>query len=134
MPISSLTICDWASTGKRDRVIKNPSWADVESAIRSLDNESRNDIYLKPFAAQDTFLGVGGGAGRYIVHGSQNGKRFPTLTDPTCIGEHLVPLCVGGQLAEYPARRIVGLEQALAAVRSFYEVGDFDCGVKWEYV
>lgn len=135
MSVASLTTCEWESTDVHECVIKNPSWEDVEEAIRSLDSESRNDLYLKPlFATQDTFLGVGGGAGRYIVTGSQNGGRFPTLTDPTCTDEKLVPLRVGGQLGEYPARHIVAIEQALAAVKRFYDAGGFDCGVTWEYV
>ena len=134
MAIASLTICNWASV-PRDRVIKDPSWNDVESAIRTLDNESRNDLYLTPIdASPDTFLGVGGGAGRYLVHGSEAGERFPTLCDPASTDEHLVPLCVGGQLGEYPVRWIVDLDRALKAVRQFYEAGRFDCGVAWEYV
>jgi hypothetical protein len=134
MPIESLTICDWANTDQRDHVIQNPSWSDVENAIRSLDNKARNDLYLKPLdTSQDTFLGVGGGDGKYIVHGSEGGERFPTLSGPTGTDERLVPLCVGGQLAEYPARWIVDLDRTLAAVKMFYEAGTFDCGVKWEY-
>lgn len=104
MPIACLTICDWASTQMHKRIIESPSCADVELAIRSLDNESRNDVYLKPLqASEDTFLSVGGGAGRYIVHGSEHGERFPTLSNPTSTDGRLVPLCVGGQLGEYPA-------------------------------
>src|ERR1700730_3068969 len=75
-----------------------------------------------------TFLGVGGGDGKYIVHGSEGGERFPTLSHPTSTDERLVPLCVGGQLAEYPARWIVDLERTLAAAKMFYEAGTFDCG------
>jgi hypothetical protein len=68
MSISRLIICDWASTRMRERAIESPGWEDVEQAIRALDNESRNDVYLKPLhASKDTFLGVGGGAGKYIL-------------------------------------------------------------------
>jgi hypothetical protein len=132
--IESLTICYWSQTAKRDEVISDPSWTDVEAAVRLLDNEARNDVYLKPLnSAQDTFLGVGGGAGRYIVTGSEHGSRFPTLSNPTAAND-LISLCVGGQRGEYPSRLVVDLEQALAAVRLFYEAGTFDCGVSWEYM
>jgi hypothetical protein len=132
MAVESLTICDWSRI-PRDEVISDPSWADVEAAIRLLDNGARNDVYLKPLnSTEDTFLGVGGGAGRYIVTGSESGDRFPTLRNPVGADE-LVSLCVGGQLAEYPSRWVVDLDQALAAVRLFYQAGKFDCGIAWDY-
>jgi hypothetical protein len=133
MAIESLTICEWSTNSRGDEVISYPSWADVEASIRRLDNKTRNDIYLRPLdSAQDTFLGVGGGAGRYIVTGSENGCRFPTLSNPAGTDE-LVSLCVGGQLGEYRSRWVVDLNQALAAVRMFYEAGTFDCGISWDY-
>jgi len=133
MAVESLTICEWSPAAKRDEVISDPSWSDIETAIRLLDNEARNDIYLKPLnSTQETFLGVGGGKGRYIVHGSEDGRRFPILGNPAGT-DNLVSLCVGGQRGEYPCRWIVELEQTLAAVRKFYDAGTFDCGVSWDY-
>jgi hypothetical protein len=41
MGIESLTICHFSSTGREDEVISNPTWADIESAIRLLDNVAR---------------------------------------------------------------------------------------------
>jgi hypothetical protein len=135
MVIESLTICHWSSTGREDEVISNPTWANVESAIRLLDNAACNDVYLRPInATQDTFLCIGGGAGRYIVSGSENGTRFPTLSNPEGATTKLIPLCVGGQLAEYPSRWVVDLHHALTATRKFYDTGTFDCGVAWEDV
>jgi hypothetical protein len=134
MAVESLTICVWSPTTKRDELISDPNWSDIETAIRLLDNEARNDVYLKPLnSTQDTFLCVGGGAGRYIVTGSEHGSRSPTLSNPAG-ADDLVPLCVGGQGGEYPSRWVVDLEQALAAVQMFYEAGTFNCGVSWDYV
>ena len=135
MAVESLTICHCLSTGREDEVISNPTWATVESAIRLLDNAARNDVYLRPInATHDTFLRIGGGAGQYIVSGSENGTRFPTLSNPEGTATKLIPLCVGGQLAEYPSSWVVDLDHALTAARNFYEAGTFDCGVSWEYV
>jgi hypothetical protein len=115
-------------------VIENPTWPDIDAAVRRLDNETWNDIYLKPNgAAAETFLTVGGGAGRYVVSGSERGERFPTLVNPNGSESDLVPLCVGGQLGEYPSRYVVDLDSALEAVRRFYDVGGFNCGVNWVY-
>ena len=115
-------------------MVANPAWGDIEAAIRRLDNEARNDIYLRPVGAPaETYLCVGGGDGRYIVSGSEAGDRFPTLENPSGSETELVPLCVGGQLGEYPSRYVVDLNMALAAARRFYDVGGFDCGVSWAY-
>jgi hypothetical protein len=122
VPNSSLTICHWSDVSRSDEVITNPAWGEVDAAIRLLDNHERNDIYLRPIrAAKDTYLAVGGGAGRYVVSGSMEGRRFPTLENPSGSEAELVPVCVGGQLGEYPSRYVVDLSVALAAVRSFYD-------------
>jgi hypothetical protein len=133
MAVESITICVWSPTTRRDEVISDPSWSDIEAAIRLLDSKARNDVYLQPLnSSEDSFLSVGGGAGRYIVTGSEHGSRFPTLCNPAG-ADDLISLCVGGQLGEYPSRWVVNLEQALAAVQAFYRAGAFDCGVSWEY-
>ena len=134
VPISSLTICHWSDVSRSDEVISDPTWGDIEAAIRLLDNRSRNDIYLRPIgAAEDTYLAVGGGAGRYVVSGSEEGKRFPTLENLSGSETELVPVCVGGQLGEYCSRYVVSLSAALEAARSFYDAGSFECGVSWGY-
>jgi len=130
--IKRLRVCDWANTSTRDVIVLNPSWSQVDAAIRALNNDNLNDIYLEPWqGGSDTFLGVGGGSGRYIVTGAIAGKTFPTLVSTGSLDETLVPLVVGGQLGEYPARWLVTLEDALSAVRLFFDAGGFDCGVEW---
>jgi hypothetical protein len=82
MTIKSLTICDW-SRPPQDEVISDLSWGGRRSRDPSLDNEARNDVHLNRSTPLRTpFLGAGGGAGRHIVTGSENGARFPTLSNP----------------------------------------------------
>jgi len=115
-------------------VVANPAWGDIEAAIRRLDNRAWNDVYLRPIGAPaETYLAVGGGAGRYVVTGSEAGERFPTLENPTGSETDLVSLSFGGQIGEYPSRCVVDLNAALAAARCFYDAGGFDCGVSWSY-
>jgi hypothetical protein len=134
VPLESLTICEWSDTSRNDEVVSDPAWPRIESAIRQLDNETWNDIYLRPIGEPvETYLAVGGGAGCYVVTGSEAGERFPTLENPNGSESELVPLCVGGQVGEYPSRYVVDLEAALAAARRFYDAGGFDCGVSWCY-
>jgi hypothetical protein len=132
--IGLLLICDWSNLRKRDTEIPFPAWTQVEEAIRALDNKNLNDLYLTPQTGSlETFLGIGGGAGRYLVTGSNAGNSFPTLLDSESTDSALAPLLVGGQLGEYPRHWIVSLDAAVGAARAFYDVGGFDCGVRWAY-
>jgi hypothetical protein len=119
----------------RSEVVADPQWIDIETAIRRLNDAERNDVYLHALKGDEelTWLSVGGGAGKYLVTGSQNDERFPILENPSGSETEMVSLCVGGQGVEYPARFIVDLDSALDAVRRFFIAGDFDCGVAWHY-
>src|SRR5262245_48078344 len=134
MAVHSLTICHWLAAQRRDEVILDPSWLAVETAIRNLDNSERNDIYLHPLRGVDeVYLAVGGGAGKYLVTGTDAASRFPTLGNSAASENQFVLLVVGGQPGEYPTRYVVELDAALAAARSFYDAGGFECGIDWDY-
>jgi hypothetical protein len=67
----------------RTTEIDQPQWEAIDAAIRALDNASRNDVYLVPHKTDpETYLCIGGGAGRYIVTGSIRNEEFPTVIDP----------------------------------------------------
>ncbi len=52
----------------------------MEEAICALNNNNLNDLYLIPQVGDlEKFLGVGGGAGRYLVTGSQRRTRSTML-------------------------------------------------------
>jgi len=132
MAIGLLTICEWKGAHKDDTEIRLPLWSAVEAAIRALDNCNLNDVYLQPDETNpETYLAIGGGAGRYIATGSVNNERFPTLVDPQRPAEPKVLLVVGGQEGDYPANWIVDLPTALRAARSFYDAGGFARDVNW---
>ena len=132
MTIKRLVIFDWETNGRRDTVIQNPSWHQVEAAISSLNNRNLNDLYLEPAGGGDhTFLCIGGGNGHYIASGSMDGQRFPTLANRVADADSRIDLIVGGQLGDYPAKHVVDLASVLAAARSFFECGAFTDAVDW---
>ena len=132
MALAILTVCDWDSDGERDTLVANPTWAQIEAAIRRLNNQNLNDVYLQPDRDNtETYLGIGGGNGRYIVTGANSNKTFPTIVHGDRPGERKVTLVVGGQLGEYPENWIVDLESALRAARAFYDAGGFSTNEKW---
>jgi len=130
-----LTTCLWSSTDCISEEVEGPTWEDVEEAIKALDGAARNDVYLAPDPeVPETFLCIGGGNGEYVVSGSIEGERFPTVVDPKG-SDDIVSLVVGGQLSEFSRRFIVDLSTALAAARAFLESGRFGEGdVVWEDV
>lgn len=132
MPIQRLTICEWRGATVAETIIEQPRWEAVESAIRALNNRDRNDVYLVPApAGPETYLCVGGGAGRYLVSGSLDNKEFPTILDQSRTAGPPERLNVGGQEGEYPASQVVDLATALTAARAFFDSGGFAGSVTW---
>ena len=110
MPLYQLTICDWNPL-RRDTVIKNPEWDHVREAIEKLNNRNLNDVYLQPMEDDpETFLGIGGGDGRYLVTGVTV-DGYPTVIDPNKSASY-ERLVVGGQEGGYPTRCLVDLATA----------------------
>ena len=105
MPIGRLTACEWTRGRMNEVVFDDPSWQDVENAIRALDGQTRNDVYLTADRLNpDTWLVVGGGNGRYIVTGAIDvDKEFPALIDAGRPDEPQEALVVGGQEGLNPA-------------------------------
>ena len=115
-----------------ERVLPNPTWSDVEVAVRKLDGNRFNDIYLHRDEDSEYFwLSIGGGAGRYLITGASS-EGFPTVVERarTNLPDEL--LCVGGQHSYFPAKWIHPLDVALKAARSFFEAGQFMGPVEWE--
>src|SRR5713101_4325721 len=81
MPLHSLLICDWGDRCRKDDLKESPTWDVIESAIRRLDNDRFNDIYLqRDLDSEEFWLSIGGGGGRYLVTGSSP-EGFPKVVD-----------------------------------------------------
>lgn len=133
MAIELLTVCEWNGPHMESAKFPQPTWDQVEDAIRALDERTHNDLYLHPDASNlETYLAVGGGSGRYLVTGSINNERFPTAVNGVESNAARELLVVGGQTGDYPGNWILDLDSALRAVRSFFETGEFGgVGVPW---
>jgi hypothetical protein len=132
MPLHSLTVCEWSQRRRIDSVLNNPTWPDIEAAIRKLDNDRFNDIHLqRDEDSEDFCLSVGGGSGRYLITGASP-DGYPTVTDLTRASLPDELLCVGGQDCYFPAKWIHPLDVALTAARTFFETGTFAGPLEWE--
>jgi hypothetical protein len=133
LAIELLTVCEWNGPHMESTDFAQPTWDQVEDAIRDLDERTHNDLYLHADASNlETYLAVGGGSGRYLVTGSINNERFPTAVKDIESNAARELLVVGGQTGDYPRNWILDLDSALRAARSFFETGEFaGGGVTW---
>lgn len=129
--IALLSAPDWASE-EGSLLVENPTWVQVESAIRNLNNEARNDVYLHPHGDDlETYLAIGGGNGQYIVVGAKSNTSFPALVRRDEPGDPKIELIVGGQPGEYPANWVADLGSALEAAKAFFDAGGFASNYEW---
>ena len=85
-----------------ENVVPIPSQRDVENAVRQLDGNEYNDLYLRTTDG-DTFLGIGGGAGRYMVAICEHNQRFGQLLNTQDLSDVQEDIICGGQLTRFAA-------------------------------
>ena len=132
MAIELLVVCEWEGPLLKQTPFLHPKWEQIEAAIRSLNGQERNDLYLVPQArVRETYLAVGGGDGGFLVTGSISGVEFPTYVNASRPVEPRRLLMVGGQEGDYPGNWILDLVEALDAVRVFFTGGCFSACSSW---
>lgn len=129
MAVVNLQICDWQGVSYQETNIDDPTWEQISMAIQELNNENRNDLYLT--TDTDTWLGIGGGVGQYLLTGENGDDIFPTLVDPRKKTEPRIYLTVGGQIGDFPANWIHDLVQTLEAAHDFYENDGYSVNLNW---
>ena len=111
----------------------NPSWNDIETAIRSLDGETRTLVVLG-IGNPVPHMGIGGGTGgQYILYETPDNLTFHNLINPNA-DKGKVRLKAGGQEAEYRSKLCVRLAEVLQAARTYAESGQIDPTLNWEHV
>lgn len=128
--------------GEHWRIFKmpDPSWADIEAAIRRLDRHQFPSLILWPSADETTHelsgdydaFEVMGGAGVWWLAGTFNGYYQRRLDFPGK-GEQEVQLWTSDQGFADAERHVCrDLEAILRAVRYYAEFGEFDPSLPWE--
>jgi hypothetical protein len=115
-----------------ETVVPGPSRREVEQAVEDLDGVELNDLYLRT-ADPQTFMGIGGGGGRYMVTICESGQRIAQLInsdDPSDVPEHI--MC-GGQQTTFPRRHLVDQQTALTAAVHFLTDAAADPALTWEW-
>lgn len=114
-----------------DAVLHNPTWPNIESAIRRMDGNLCSLLILG-IGDPAPHMGIGGGDdNRYIVYVTPDNWVFYNLINPNATpGQQL--LVAGGQPAEYPNRQCVGLSEVLCAAKTYSETGQLNPSLVWE--
>lgn len=130
MFVLDLSVERWVGKRNESELIENPSWSQIEAAIRELDGKNRTLVTLG--ADDETYMTIGGGElGKYVVTVTFDNISFHNLVDLSKPDE-TEKLVVGGQEGIYPAKICVDLLQCLLAARTFAESGKLDELLSWQ--
>lgn len=116
-----------------DQITPNPTWQEIEAAIRRMDGRQFTEVTLGTGpVAYPAYISIGGGDGRYWVFIWTEDEQNLTLFDPSK-PDGTAALKSGGQSVHIPARQVVGLSEAVRAVRWYFEHSGADPGLKWQH-
>jgi len=111
-------------------ILLNPSWEDIDAAIRKLYGEKCTIVRLQ--GKGEAHMAIGGGAnGRYIVYATFNNEEFFNLvSDDKTIGSVL--LFISGQEGVFPTETVVDVDLVYKTVKTFVEIGKLESDLQWK--
>ena len=130
MFVSNLSVEQWIDNFNQDELINKPSWNQIETAIRELNGKNKTLVTLG--ADEETYMSIGGGAGKYVVTATFDNFDFYILVNLLKPDNQIEKLVVGGQQGNYSAKMCVDLLPCLLAARTFVESGKLDTLLSWE--
>ncbi len=142
MFVTHVDFDEWADTGVvrlgyLHREVEHPDWNQIEAVIRALDGRTHTEVALRvdnERPAETAHMMIGGGnEGHYVAYTTYDGEHYldllPLIPDASAAD---VPMVVGGEPDEYPARMVVDLATVLEAARAFAIHGELAPGLNWE--
>jgi hypothetical protein len=113
-----------------ERRVHNPTWDQIEAAIRVMDGEARTTLMITPSKDAETFLGVGGGGAGYFCFVLDRFGNEYALVDPSQTSTACVQVLIG-ELTTRPINERVDLDRVLQAARAYAEAGRLDDELVW---
>lgn len=126
--VSNLSKEKWLGNKCQDDLINEPNSRQIEAAIRKLDGTNHTLVTLG--ADEETYMSIGGGAGKYVVTVTFNNLDFYILVDLSRSND-IEKLVIGGQRGNYPAKQCIDLLRCLLAARTFALEGKVDELLTW---
>lgn len=113
-----------------DGSVPSPDWNCVEMHLRSLDGDNKDGVILA--SSGSSYLGISGGrSNQYVVAGYVEGRGSVILANGPK-GEGVQQVVVNGDFNDFASEFVVGLEDAIAAAREFFQSGSLVRQFKWE--
>lgn len=134
--ITALDCDKWVGAHNMGSIIENPTWLEIEAAIRALDQARHTLVRL--FIADGAYMAIGGGRGDYIatvtaetghsVTLNAEGYTYhfpPRRTAPT------IKIVIGGQAGDYATRYVLILEDATDSAMGWAYTGGLNSCRSW---
>jgi len=110
----------------------NPSWPEIESAVRQLDGVHRSIVIIGKDDPEIDFMGIGGGAGGvyrcFVV--TEEGKEV-TLLNPDESSTQVRDIFMGQQ-TKISARECLPLPLVLEAARTYAQSSQMNPALIWQ--
>ena len=128
MSLQQLDSDEWEGVLCKELKVPNPTWDEVEAAIRRLDANRYTIACL--VAPDQRHLLIGGGTGQFVMTVGLDEDRHLTAQDENKpSGE--VELTVGGQTGNYDNRTIWDMITVLKCARLFWQDNELHPSVTW---
>lgn len=129
MSIKKMEYDNWINSLSNDTEIENPTWEQIEKAIKSLDADQHTMVIL---TSNTQSLIIGGGQGQYIItvlFGDDNHvsarRKSPIDGD--------IELNIGGQTGFYSKRLVLDFALAIHVVMIFWQKEILDPNLEWSF-
>ncbi|MBP2656283.1 MAG: hypothetical protein H6Q73_3852 [Firmicutes bacterium] len=123
----------WEKKTDKGQDVDNPTWRQIESAIRALDGKVRTQVVIGDGDEGSMCIG-GGNDGLYNVFVTiDDNESFYTLIDAAKSKAGTVQLATGGQVEVFAEYTCIELAKVLRAAKAFAEKGKMDAALEWEF-
>ena len=130
MLISDMTTEKWIDNKNESKLIKNPNWQQIQTAINELDGQSKTLVTIA--IDDEQYLTIGGGKlGKYVVCLTFDNMTFYHLIN-TGKKTEIQKLIIGGQLGAYPDKICVDFASVILATKTFVNTGERCGSLLWE--
>jgi hypothetical protein len=120
----------WDGIEQSGTILSNPSWEDVDAAIRKLNGKKFTIVRLQ--GKDEAHMAIVGGAhGRYIVYATFNNEEFFNLVSAEKATGSIL-FFIGGREQDLPMETVVDVDLVFKAVTTFVECGEFESNLQWK--